>query len=1259
MVGQIKNEIAANRSDGSTNGRVNKPCWIEETFQKRECVKFQRDRVDKTRCMCGRSEAFHLDKRDKFSRGNPQYSDQWWDVTTHTESSPTDAYGVVEFQGGSYTTKAQYIRLSSDSRPEQILQLLSTQWGLHLPRVLISIHGNSANSSFCLQPQFQKFDNEEHFWTGNGRSSGAWIISGLAKVDGDTGDDSPIEHRPNVVSICIAPWGLVHKREDLIGRNINVPYFAQPGSDNAALTKHHSYFLLVDDGTEGKFGCEMILRKKFENYISQLRTNNHKSTKDNCIPVVCLLMEGNICFVRKVLECVTDKPPIPAVLAVDGRGGAADLLSFACEQVNFDGTMPEISKRKLLSLIAHNFNYEQSETIFSELLLCAMRKNFITFFKLDEEKQDIGRAILYALIKSRKQNPFYHLNLIMTWDRIDVARNYLFNGGVNWPDGSLDNVLMDALIDEKVEFVQLFIEKGINMQTWLTVQKLEDLYNQVLNAPRPVLAKYVHKSSNNEKLDASSTLKHLLAELRGNTPGNRTTLYEIGQVVNKLMGGCFQSTYSRRKFLVLHSAAKSKSRKVSTASRISTISGTSASDDEYKQLLSDTFRYPYSELIVWAVLLRRNDVAMFMWQRGEEPLAKCLVAAKLYKSMAREAEKDEYEVDTALEIRKYHNKFSELATKLLDQCFRTNWKLSQLLLTYELLNWNNQTCLSLAVSGRNRFFLAHTCCQLLLTEMWKGGLRIRKYSSLKVLFGILCFPSILFFKYRSQEELQLMPQQQDVHADDSDGETSSSDSESIENENFMILQTLRQQQQQLHQFSNVVIDSSSILEQQRPTISTVAIAALATAGATNSLTNHAATNEASQIISPFQRQIYRKRRFSKPFRHPAKNSNLRRGSKHSLGKTASPEEIIGRLNEHHKQSQLHAKSKILKFYTAPITKFWMHLIAHLIFLLLYTYMILQTTPADPSTIEWFVVAYMCGLGVEKIRELMTCEVARIGHKILSFLSDVWSIIDILSVGLFFIGFAIRFTPALVSSARAFYCLTVMLSIIKLIEFFVISPRLGPFGPMISQMLKESISIVAFVFVLIWSFGTFRESLWFPDHDFEWTSVREVFLKPYIMLFGEVYKEFIWPDCVANVTSPDDFKCVPGRWLVPAIFSMFMAIGYVVLFNVLIALFNRIYMQCQEHFDIVWKFQRYELVIKHVSKPILPPPFIIISHFISLLLFIRQRCSKKWNRCDRGLKIFLHENDLEKLHCFEKECLEDYQEAKMTSPFRTVVCLSDV
>lgn len=44
---------------------------------------------------------------------------------------------------------------------------------------------------------------------------------------------------------------------------------------------------------------------------------------------------------------------------------------------------------------------------------------------------------------------------------------------------ALEQAMLDALILDRVEFVKLLIENGVNMQHFLTIPRLEELYNTV------------------------------------------------------------------------------------------------------------------------------------------------------------------------------------------------------------------------------------------------------------------------------------------------------------------------------------------------------------------------------------------------------------------------------------------------------------------------------------------------------------------------------------------------------------------------------------------------------------------------------------------------------------------------------------------------------------------------------------------------------------------------------------------------------------
>ena len=57
-------------------------------------------------------------------------------------------------------------------------------------------------------------------------------------------------------------------------------------------------------------------------------------------------------------------------------------------------------------------------------------------------------------------------------------------------EGSLEQAMMDALINDRVDFVKLLLENGVHIQSFLTIPRLEELYNTV--RPRHYTVKSYH-----------------------------------------------------------------------------------------------------------------------------------------------------------------------------------------------------------------------------------------------------------------------------------------------------------------------------------------------------------------------------------------------------------------------------------------------------------------------------------------------------------------------------------------------------------------------------------------------------------------------------------------------------------------------------------------------------------------------------------------------------------------------------------------------
>eukprot|EP00057_Strongylocentrotus_purpuratus_P026830 XP_011681304.1 PREDICTED: transient receptor potential cation channel subfamily M member 3 [Strongylocentrotus purpuratus] len=460
---------------------------------------------------------------------------------------------------------------------------------------------------------------------------------------GNALNNHSVKMRGRVVTIGIAPWGVLNSRESLIGQDTVRPYHsvACPVSKGFKLNSHHTHFLLVDNGTVDQYGCEMLVRRKFEKYLSMQNVSARRQ-----VPVVTVVVEGGANVVRTVLANVSGDPPIPVVV-FDGTGRAADIIAFMHKYSNDSGTLSAPLKEQLLETIKHTFDFTlvQSETLYHELEQCMKNKEMITVFCLGTEGvEDFDLAILTALLKAQTKSYSDQLNMALSWNRVDIAKKQIFVHGRDWPEGVLDQVMMDALTNNKVEFVKLLKDNGVNMHKFLTVARLEDLYNT--------------------KQGPANTLPYLVKEVRKhNHQLLKYSLYDMGLVFENLMGGTYQSSYTDRRFKALHQNTLKKGLSFTLLMEREVSDGNVPPIDRYMK----TFPFPFNELFIWAVLTKRQDMALFLWQQDEEALAKALVATSLYRAMAKSAEVINLDADISGELRRYAQQCSECVSSSSDE----------------------------------------------------------------------------------------------------------------------------------------------------------------------------------------------------------------------------------------------------------------------------------------------------------------------------------------------------------------------------------------------------------------------------------------------------------------------------------------------------------------------------------------------------------------------------------------------------------------
>uniref|UniRef100_A0A0K0D0C2 LSDAT_euk domain-containing protein n=1 Tax=Angiostrongylus cantonensis TaxID=6313 RepID=A0A0K0D0C2_ANGCA len=276
-----------------------------------------------------------------------------------------------------------------------------------------------------------------------------------------------------------------------------------------------------------KYGAEVILRKRLETYIAQKQKISGGSRS---VPVVCVVLEGGSCTIRSVLDYVTNVPRVPVVVC-DGSGRAADLLAFAHQTVRENGSFPDGVRPQLAELVQRVFDCggPTADKVVTELIMCTQQKHLMTVFRLGEKGgQDVDHAILSALLKGQNLSPADQLALALAWSRVDIARSDIFTSGQEWPQSALHSAMMEALINDRVDFVRLLLENGVNMQRFLTIGRLEELYNTDKGPP--------------------NTLYYIIRDVVKVRQGYRYKLPHIGLVIEKLMGNAYKSSYTTSEF---------------------------------------------------------------------------------------------------------------------------------------------------------------------------------------------------------------------------------------------------------------------------------------------------------------------------------------------------------------------------------------------------------------------------------------------------------------------------------------------------------------------------------------------------------------------------------------------------------------------------------------------------------------------------------------------------------------------------------------
>ncbi|XP_067849808.1 transient receptor potential cation channel subfamily M member 5 [Heptranchias perlo] len=635
--------------------------------------------------------------------------------------------GEIEFVGFG-KKHGKFVQVSCNTPPPAIFELLTGEWNVPAPNLVVSIVGGEENVQ--MKPWLR--DTIRKGLVKAAQSTGAWIITsglrvGITRHIGEAVRDHALastSSKIKVFAIGISPWGVISNREALANVKKHSPatYQVEESTQGPlqSLDNNHSHFILVDDETPNGT-TELWL--KLLRHISEQRTG-YGGTGSIEIPVLCVLVHGHPTLLQKVYQGIENSVPW---LILAGSGGIADVIA----SLMHGPLVPETVQEQLQEKFPKETFSEENILEWTKLLQNIMAKDHILMVHNSEQEssEDLDIVLLKALVKACKsqtqeaQEYLDELRLAVAWNRVDIAKSEIFNGDVEWKSCDLEEVMMDALVNDKPEFVRLFIDNGMNMYDFLTYGRLQELYCSI--SQKCLLYELLLKKHEEHRLTITgmkATSHHDSLEKRP-----KFTLYEVSKVLKDFLRdackGIFQESNPSRKHLGVKKSITELNSKL-RGQRLFVMPD-----------LSQKIENPWRDLFLWAVLQNRQEMANYFWEMGPEGVAAALAACKILKEMAR------LELDTETARSMKEAKYDQLALDLFSECHTNSEDRSFFLLIRKTKYWSKVTCLQLATDADAKSFFAHDGVQALLTKIWWGDMSTDT-PIWKLLSGFWCPPLI-------------------------------------------------------------------------------------------------------------------------------------------------------------------------------------------------------------------------------------------------------------------------------------------------------------------------------------------------------------------------------------------------------------------------------------------------------------------------------------------------------------------------------------
>ncbi|KAK0041662.1 transient receptor potential cation channel subfamily M member 2, partial [Biomphalaria pfeifferi] len=291
----------------------------------------------------------------------------------------------------------------------------------------------------------------------------------------------------------------------------------------------------------------------------------------------------------------------------------------------------------------------------------------------------------------------------------------------------------------------------------------------------------------------------------------------------------------------------------------------------------------------------------------------------------------------------------------------------------------------------------------------------------------------------------------------------------------------------------------------------------------------------------------------------------------------------------------------------------MDMISYLIFLTAYS--VLLVSKLNKTTIHFLEFVVMGYIAIFIIKEFDQCcrQICKSLKQCWYYIIDPFNILDQLSINVAIIAWSLRWLAYIfpgedrfMIAARYLLCFDFMLYMFRFLEFFYQNKVLGPILVVIRYMVKTYINFLLILTIFLVAYSIVSESILYPGQELTPNIFHTVFRRGFWATMGDYSLNDLEDSSDGNCTnqypknSTSFQKSCPtqdGRYSIPILLGAYVVFVQILMFNLLIALFNNAITDNEAKRDMIWRYQRFQLTMQYAESKVLLPPFILLYFFL--------------------------------------------------------------